>query len=68
MRAAGDLLTTAIGLAGMIRLLQVFPFAFPAGGFDWALLVRVLLILGAVGTGIAVLVAISTLIRVLVRG
>lgn len=40
-KALGDVLTTAIGLAVLVRLWQVFPFAF-TGSFDWALLLRVL--------------------------
>jgi hypothetical protein len=63
VRATGDLVTTAIGLAATVRLLQVFPFAFPRPGFDWALLVRVLLVLGIVGTSIALLVTVVPVIR-----
>jgi hypothetical protein len=58
----GSLVTTALGLAAMVRLLQVFPFAFGAG-FDWALLVRILLVLGIVGTAIALLVDLIALLR-----
>jgi hypothetical protein len=46
----------------MVRLLRVFPFAFGAG-FDWALLARILLVLGIAGTAIALLVNLVTLLR-----
>lgn len=64
LTAAGSLVTTAFGLAAMVRLLQVFPFAF-GPGFDWALLVRILLVLGIVGTAIALLVNLVALLRLL---
>jgi len=63
VRAAGEIVTTAVGLAVMIRLLQVFRFAFPGPGFDWALLVRALLVLGVAGTSIGLLVMTVLLIR-----
>jgi hypothetical protein len=63
VRASGDIVTTAIGLAAMIRLVQVFPFAFPGPGFDWALVVRALLVLGIAGTSIALLVAAVSVVR-----
>ncbi|HXV94210.1 MAG TPA: hypothetical protein VD813_12980 [Pseudonocardia sp.] len=65
VRALGDLLTTAVGLAAVIRLLQVFPFDFPGTGFDWAVLARVLLVLGVVGASVAVVVAAVSLVRAL---
>jgi hypothetical protein len=44
-----------IGLILAVRMLQVFPFDFSAYTFDWALVIRILLILGIVGAGIAIL-------------
>lgn len=63
VRALGDIVTTAVGLVAMIRLVQVFPFAFPGPGFDWAFVVRALLVLGVVGTVIALLVAVVSVVR-----
>lgn len=48
--------TTAFGLAAMVRTWQVFPFDFTGYSFNWALLARVLLILGIVGSAVAILV------------
>ena len=63
IRALGDLATTTIGLVAMLRIWQVFPFDFPEGGFDWTLLVRVLLAVGIVGSGIGIVVALVSLAR-----
>lgn len=59
-RAACDVLTSGIGLALAIRVAQVFPFDFSDYAFDWSTLVRILVILGIVGSGVAV---ISALVR-----
>jgi hypothetical protein len=50
------LVTTTFGLAATVRIWQVFPFDFTGYSFDWALLIRVLLIFGIVGSAIAILV------------
>lgn len=62
VRALGDLVTLAIGLAGLVLFWQVFPFDFP-GGFDWSLLVRIVIVLAMVGTVIGIIVQVVTLIR-----
>lgn len=54
--------TSAFGLAAMIVVYQVFPFVF-TGGVNWALVVRILLILSIVGTAIALLVNVVSLMR-----
>jgi hypothetical protein len=64
LTTVGSLVTTSFGLAAMVRLLQVFPFAFGPGS-DWALVVRILLVLGIVGTAIALLVNLVALLRLL---
>jgi hypothetical protein len=64
-RAVADLVTITIGLVAAVRVLQVLPFAFPATGFDWSSLVWTLLVLGVVGTAIAVLGSFGSLIRLL---
>lgn len=63
LRALGDMLTTAVGLVALVRLWQVFPFDFPAGGFDWALLARVLLVVAIVGSVIGILTAMISFVR-----
>jgi hypothetical protein len=65
--AMGSLVTTALGLAAMVRVLQVFPFAF-GPGFDWALLARVLLVLGIVGTAIGLVVSLVSMLRLFGSG
>ena len=59
---AGTLVTTAFGLAAMVRLLQVFPFDLSSG---WATAVRVLLIVGVIGSAIGLLAALVSLVRML---
>lgn len=62
VRALGDLVTLGIGLAGLVLFWQVFPFDFP-GGFDWSLLVRIVIVLAMIGTVIGIIVQIVTLVR-----
>jgi hypothetical protein len=62
---AGSSVTTAFGLWVMVRMLQVFPFDFGGGSAAWEPVARVLLILGIVGTAVALLVQWVQLIRLL---
>ena len=62
VRELGELVTLAIGLAGLVLFWQVFPFDFP-DGFDWSLLVRIVIVLAMVGTVIGIIVQVVTLIR-----
>jgi hypothetical protein len=61
-KSAGDLITTSISLAVLVRFWQVYPFAF-GGSFNWDLLVRILLIVATAGTGIAIVVHVVSLGR-----
>lgn len=63
LKAIGDVATGAVGLIAMVRMWQVFPFDFGSSGFDWALLARVALIVGIVGTTIAVVAALARFVR-----
>lgn len=58
--SAGSLVTVGFGLAVLFRLWQIFPFEL---GSAWTVTVRVLLLLGIVGSLIAVPVQIVSLIR-----
>jgi hypothetical protein len=59
----------ALGIAVVLRFLSVFPFDFSAyTGFDWAFLARLILILGIVGLGIAIIVEFIQFIVGMVRG
>lgn len=48
LKALGDLVTTGIGLAAVVRVWQVFPFDFRGWSYDWSFLVHVLLMVGIV--------------------
>lgn len=61
--AFGGLVTSAIGLAAMVRIWQVFPFDFTGYSFNWPLLIRVVLMIGIVGSAIAILVDLANLVR-----
>ncbi|MCK8672868.1 hypothetical protein M1M07_17375 [Rhodococcus sp. HM1] len=63
LKALGDIATTAVGLVALLRIWQVFPFDFGTDAFDWPLVVRILLGLGIVGSGIAILVTLFTAAR-----
>jgi hypothetical protein len=62
-RATGDLAVTAVGAAALLRIWRVFPFDFGDSSIDWALVVHVLLAVGIVGSGIAIVVAFARLVR-----
>ncbi len=64
-RALGDVVTTSVGLFAMTRLWVVFPVDFAEGGFDWALVTRILLGLGIAGCIVGVLAGLVRLGRAL---
>ena len=57
VRALGDLVTSAFGIAVSLQLLRVFPFTFAGYDHDWAWLVRVVLLVGVIGSAIGAVVA-----------
>lgn len=62
VRALGDLLTTSVGLAAMVRIWQVSPFDF--GESDvWMNVVQVLLFVGIAGSIIGIIAALVSLVR-----
>jgi hypothetical protein len=65
--ALGGLVTSVLGLIGLIRIWEVFPFAFGNSSVDWALLVHIGLVVGIAGSCIAILVQLVQLARALVR-
>lgn len=65
IRAAGDLITSVIAVITLVRFWDVFPFAFPDSGFDWALLTRFVLGIAIVGTVISIIVQVVILIRIM---
>ncbi|MBM7505282.1 hypothetical protein ACFPER_17490 [Agromyces aurantiacus] len=64
IRTAGDLVGSVIAVITLWRFWEVFPFDFPDTGFDWALLVRILLVVAIIGTVIGVVVQAVILVRV----
>ena len=63
--ALGNLVVMGIGVAAMMRLWEVFPFDFGTSWSGWPVLVRVLLVLGIVGTIIGAIVELVNLFRAL---
>jgi hypothetical protein len=55
-KGLGDLVTTALTLAVLVRLWTVFPFAFAGADLDWGQVVRVVLVVSMIGTAVAVVV------------
>ena len=62
LTAAGSALTSAIGFAACVRILQVFPFDFGDSGF-WPVVFRIALWIGIVGSAIAVVVGLVGVVR-----
>jgi len=60
-KALGDLVTDGFGLAVLIRVWTVFPFAFD--GPEWTLVARTVLVFAMVGITIAMLVHAAAAIR-----
>ena len=63
LRGLGDAVTAAFALAATLRVWSVFPFHFDEGGFDWALLFRVGLVLTIVGCAVGIVVGLVTFVR-----
>ena len=63
VKALGDLVTTAVGVAASVRMWQVFPFDFGDATFPWEPLARLLLGIAIVGGGIGVVAALVRLMR-----
>lgn len=61
-KALGDAVTSAVGLAVLVRLWQVFPFAF-TGSFDWSLVARVTLIVAIAGTIVGIVINLVAFLR-----
>jgi hypothetical protein len=63
LRASGKLLTTAVGIAVLTRVWQVFPFDFGDASVDWALWVRIVLVVSLAGSAIGMFAQAVALIR-----
>lgn len=62
-RALGDVAQSIVGLAAMVRIWQVFPFALDDSTLDWPIIVRWVLGVGVAGSVIALVVGIVALVR-----
>jgi hypothetical protein len=63
VRAAGEIVTSAIALLFTIQLWNVFPFAFDTAPIDWALVARVLLAFAVGGCVVSIIVQLVALSR-----
>jgi hypothetical protein len=63
LKASGDIVTLGVGLLALLRIWQVFPFDLGAEPLDWALVVRIALVIGIIGSCIGMLVAMVTFVR-----
>jgi hypothetical protein len=63
LKALGDIVTTAVGIAALVRMWQVFPFDFSGSSFDWALVVRVAMGVAIGGSAIALVVAFVSFVK-----
>lgn len=63
LRALGDLVGAVVALALGVRVYRVFPFDFAGLSYDLTTLMRVLVVLGIVGSAIGILAALVALVR-----
>ena len=63
LKALWDIATTAVGIAALVRMWQVFPFDFSGSSFDWALVVRVAMGVAIGGSAIALVVAFVSFVK-----
>ena len=66
-KALTQMISAGIAMAVAIRTYQVFPFDFSAYDFGWTGLLRVVIVIGIVGTAIAVVVEFIKLARALAK-
>lgn len=65
LRALGEMITAAVGVAAVARILTVFPFSFDDDGVPWEQWVRFALVVALVGTAIGVLANLVAFVRAL---
>jgi hypothetical protein len=63
LRAVGEIITAAVSLVVLRTVWDVFPFQVPVEPFDWALLIRVILVFAMVGSVVAIVVQLVRLAR-----
>ncbi|TXN30696.1 hypothetical protein [Lacisediminihabitans profunda] len=68
LKALGDLITLAIGMAVLVGFWEVFPFDFTGSSLGWGTVARVVLIVAMVGTALGLAVQFVVLIASLLHG
>ena len=61
--AIGAVLTSAVGFVAAARIWKVFPFDFDGSAVDWTRLVRIVLALAMVGSAIAAIVGVVSVVK-----
>ncbi len=67
LHSLGDAVTAVFSLVAGLRLWEVFPFDFGDTAVDWALVARVLLLVGIVGAAIGIVAGLVGFVRGLGR-
>lgn len=63
IKALGQLVSAAVSMVVTLAVLDVFPFDFSGYAFPWEWLVRFVLVIAVIGSGVAMLVNLWRLIR-----
>jgi hypothetical protein len=63
LKSPGDLVTLGVGALALVRIWQVFPFDLGTNPLDWALVVRLALAVGIIGSCLGMLVALAIFVR-----
>ncbi|GHG51811.1 hypothetical protein GCM10012320_21520 [Sinomonas cellulolyticus] len=63
VRALGEIIVIVFGIVATFRIWSVFPFDFGASSFDWALIVRILLVVAIVGSFIGIIAQLAAFVR-----
>jgi predicted membrane protein len=63
LKALGDVTCNVVGIAAMVQIWQVFPFAFDDSTLDWPLIARWVLAVGVAGSVIGLIVGLVSLVR-----
>lgn len=63
VKSSAQIVVNAIGITASVVILRVFPFDFTGYSFDWAIPIRILLVVAIVGQGVAIVVDVAKLAR-----
>lgn len=63
VRAIGEIVVLIFGIVATFRIWDVFPFDFGGSSFDWALAVRIVLVVAIVGAFIGILAQLVAFVR-----